>query len=229
MSRPKKKPYYNPEKIMEELIEEVAGIYISADSNSCCSIRKIADEFDMTPLKIRKLLVTAGVFSSEISEMINELKRSGKTIPEIQRITGLSRASVHSYLPYKKMIYNTEELSLNAERIRMFRKRKSAVAYLQEKMKVETADSILEDALWTTISIFHDYPFYTMNGLRFTYSLKGNEIFVSRKEKAISRSGVALALHKALELQQNVTGPKQLGTFGASYLYSMFKHFRVIL
>ena len=229
MSRPKKKPNYNSEKIMEELLEEVAAIYISADGNPCYSIRKIADEFDMTPLKVRKLLLTAGVFSSEISEKINELKKAGRTILEIQKITGLSRASVHSYLPYTKMIYNTEELSLNAQRIRTFRERKSAVACLEEKMKEKTTSSILEDALWRTISIFDDYPFYTMHGLRFTYSLKGNEIFVSRKEKAITRSTIVLALHKTLELQQNVTGPKQLGTFGASYLYSMFKHFRVIL
>lgn len=38
--------------------------------------------------------------------------------------TGLSKSSVHSYLPYTKIIYNVDELSLYAERCRMYRKRK---------------------------------------------------------------------------------------------------------
>ena len=35
--------------------------------------------------------------------------------------TGLSRASIHSYLPYTKGIYNAAELSLNAERCRTYK------------------------------------------------------------------------------------------------------------
>ena len=49
------------------------------------------------------------------------------TRPEIMKITGLSRASVHSYLPYVRGIYNTEELSLDAKRCRMYRKRMERV------------------------------------------------------------------------------------------------------
>ena len=33
----------------------------------------------------------------------------------------LGKASVHSYLPYTKMIYNVDELSLYEERCRMYR------------------------------------------------------------------------------------------------------------
>ena len=60
MSRTKKKPNYNPENIMKELLNEVSVLYV--DSEECLSIRQLADEFGMTPLKIRKLLITAGVF-----------------------------------------------------------------------------------------------------------------------------------------------------------------------
>ena len=44
------------------------------------------------------------------------------SIPEIMKATGLSKSSVHSYLPYTKMIYNVDELSLYAERCRIYRK-----------------------------------------------------------------------------------------------------------
>lgn len=49
--------------------------------------------------------------------------------------TGLSRSSVHSYLPYTKVIYNAEELSLYAQRCRTYRKRKQAVKKLQSCME----------------------------------------------------------------------------------------------
>ena len=116
MARPKKKPQYKSEVIMEETMKEIVNVYL--DSGERVSIRQIADEFGMTPLKIRKLLITAGVFSSDICDQVLELSRNGKTVSEIQTITGLSRASVHSYLPYTKMIYNVKEMSLNAERIK---------------------------------------------------------------------------------------------------------------
>lgn len=183
----------------------------------------------MTPLKIRKLLIAAGVFSSEIGEQINELKKSGKTIPEIQQLCGLSRASVHSYLPYTKTIYNAEELSRNAERIRVFRDRKAAVDLLENAIKQKQDLPILEDRLWRAIVLFTEYPFYTTKGLRFVYSVKGNEMFVSRKEKSITRFTVMLAFKKALELHRMVRDPKQLETFGASYLYPLFIRLHVIM
>ena len=48
-----------------------------------------------------------------------------KSISEIMQETGLSRSSVHSYLLYTKIIYNAEELSLYAERCRLYRKKRS--------------------------------------------------------------------------------------------------------
>lgn len=221
MPRPRKKPNYNPEIVMKELVAEVVELYTTSEKE--VSIRQIADEFDMTPLKIRKLLITAGVFSSDICDQVLELSKSGKSILEIQKITGLSRASVHSYLPYNKIVYNAEEMSVNAERIRLYRGRKEAVHNFRKHMKESGGvTDILVEELWKVIAVFEKYPFYTMKGFRFTYHVKGNEIFVSRKEKSITRLSVILAMKKAIELQNQVKGPKQLETFGASYLYPIF-------
>ena len=114
--RPKKKPEYNPEFQFNNFLQELRDAYEEADS-----LRSLADELNISLLKLRKLLITADVFTSDICTEINDLHQSGKKIPEIMKHTGLSRASVHSYLPYTKGIYNAAEISLNAERCRTYK------------------------------------------------------------------------------------------------------------
>lgn len=106
------------------------------------------------------------------------------------------------------------------------RKREEAVAALQAQMDTDT--------LWEAIVAFAGYSFQTAKGLEFSYTVKrnndnsmGNEIFVDRKEKSITRSSVNKAFQKAAELGGGdfpavVAGPKKLGVFGASYLYPIF-------
>ncbi len=109
--RPKKKPEYDSELQFNHFLQELRDAYEEADS-----LRSLADELNISLLKLRKLLITADAFTSDICTEINDLNRSGKKIPEIMKVTGLSRASVHSYLPYTKGLYNAAEISLNAER-----------------------------------------------------------------------------------------------------------------
>lgn len=50
-------------------------------------------------------------------------------------------------------------------------------------------------------------------------------MFISTKEKSITKSSVVMAYQKALLIQSTegcVTGPKKIGTFGASYLFPIF-------
>ena len=103
--RPKKKPEYNPELQFNNFLQELRDAYEAADS-----LRTLADELNISLLKLRKLLITADVFISDICTEINDLYQSGKKIPEIMKLTGLSRASVHSYLPYTKGLYNAAEI-----------------------------------------------------------------------------------------------------------------------
>ena len=63
--------------------------------------------------------------------------------------------------------------------------------------------------------------FKTTRGLEFTYHITGNELFIDRKEKSITRSTVNMAYKRALQLGK-VSGPKKLNTFGASYLLPIF-------
>ncbi len=104
--------------------------------------------------------------------------------------------------------------------------RKESVQRVQEALRRQTPDA--EARLWEALLLFQSYPFHTSRGLAFTYTIRGNEIFFSRKEKSITRATVDRALEKALELGRVVTGPKKLGCFGASYLYPVFQELAVI-
>ena len=104
---------------MKELIDITKELYDKKNS-----YRQIARELDLSASKVIKLLITGGVYYSDICWKINKLYVSGKSIPEIQKSLNISRASVQAYLPYKKCVYNAKELSLNAERIRRYRQRK---------------------------------------------------------------------------------------------------------
>lgn len=228
--RPKKKPTYSEEMIMQELLSAISDAYLTGGngkgetSSPAVSLRQVANEFDITLMKARKLLITAGVYHTEISEEVNELKAEGKTIEQIMELTGLKRSSVHSYLPYTKSIYNLKELSLYAERCRLYRARKKAVESLREL----ESDSSIEDRLWDAIRIFAGYRFTTAKSLVFRYTVFGNEIRVDRKKKSIVRSSVNMALKKVIDADGKIRGPKELGVYGASYLYPMFQRFGLI-
>ena len=79
--------------------------------------------------------------------------------------------------------------------------------------------------LWIAVSSLQGRTYTTAKGLPFTITVKGNELFVSRKEKSITRATVDMAYQQVLKLQEArevMDGPKKLGTFGASYLYPLF-------
>ncbi len=89
----------------------------------------------------------------------------------------------------------------------------------------------VDQLLWELLESLQGKIFYTMKGLPFTYQIKGYELFISRKEKSLTRATVLLAFHHAVQLQKNgcnIDGPKKLGTFGASYLYPIFMKIGII-
>ena len=106
MPRKKKKPNYNPKASMEELLNALAKDYGSYDDRENDelhgpSLNALSVKYDINPLKARKLLITAGVYSTFTSRKIASYTASGKPVSEIMELMELSRASVNSYLPYK--------------------------------------------------------------------------------------------------------------------------------
>lgn len=233
MSRPKKKPNYNPDQVMQDFMAAVAdafGSYDDREDKTFPVLNAVAAEFGITALKARKLLITTGVYSTALSRQVIMLHTSGTKLDQIMKTTGLSRASVHSYLPYTKIPYKLEELSANAERIRLYRERKRRCEEFRSSLPALAGQSKQEqeDALWSMLIYLQGCVFLTAKGLKFTYKIKGGEIFVNRKTKSITQATVFMAFRKAMELGGDVSGPKKLGTFGASYLYPIFVKLGVI-
>lgn len=235
MARPKKKPEYNSAEIAKQIVEAVTDAYLNptegcADEQGHTYLNLLGEEFSMTPIKVRKLLITSGAYETPLSTAINKLFSDGKTVKEIQQLMGLSAASVNAYLPYNKSVYKLEEATLTAERLRKYRQRKAAVEKLCADMKSVNTDMVC-NTLWETLHLFEGYPFVTAKGLRYYYTIKGNEVFFTRKEKSVTRATVNMAFQTAMKLQSDgiqITGPKMLGCFGASYLYPIFKRIGVI-
>ena len=223
--RLKKKQEYSSEFQFNNFLQELSNAYAETGS-----LRTLATELNISLLKLRKLLITADVFASDICTEINNLYQSGKTIPEIMKLTGLSRASVHSYLPYTKGLYNAAELSLNAERCRAYRIRQEQVQILQEMPS--------EENLWQAIIVFQDYPFKTATGLPFRYKLKvgkngewNRELLIDRREKSKSLvwSSAILAFENSMKISEEVKKPKELGDIrGISYIYPILWRFGLI-
>ena len=207
MARPKKKRETNTDDRISQLIEAVTGTYLNppentADENGRMYLNLLAEEFSMTPIKVRKLLISSSVYQTDISKKINELYKSGKTIKEIQKIVGLSAASVSGYLPYQKTVYNLEVSTDVANRLRKYRNRKTMVEKLAAE--VEAGAEQTKDLLWETLIAFEDYPFKTAKGLRYYYTVKGNELFISRKEKSVTRSSVNMACSVTIDVRPKV-------------------------
>ena len=233
MSRPKKKPNYNPDQVMQDFMAAVAdafGSYDDREDKIFPGLNAVAAEFSITALKARKLLLTAGVYSTALSRQVMGLNVDGVEISRIMKITGLSRASVHSYLPYTKIPYKLDELSANAERIRLYRERKKKCEEFSANLLTLSGQPTKEQEaeLWSMLVYLQGCVFLTAKGLKFTYKIKGGEMFVNRKSKSITQATVFMAFRKALELGGAVSAPKKLGTFGASYLYQIFVRLGVI-
>lgn len=225
--RPKKKPDYDRDKEIEafqaravELFGEPYDDRIER-SEDAPSIRDVANAMNTTSLRVRKMLITAGVYSTKLSRKVQSLYEEGYSIQQIMDETGLKKSSVHGYLPYIKGNYNLPEATLDAEYSRVYRKRISVCERLRQKIDSSEA----EEYLWDAIVAYADYPFETEKGLSVKYTVKGGEIFFNRKEKSVTRASVVKAFYRARQLQHEkgfVNGPKELGTFGASYIYPVF-------
>ena len=256
MGRKQKHPEHAAEaqRLMNALLDEVVGLWTSEEKPE---LKAIAEEIEISPAKLRKLLITASIrdnetyFSSPNADTILSLYQSGATVKDIMEKTGLSYTSVQGYLPHKS-VYGLDTMSSECERIRVFRTRRRAVKELNAHLSLPDASVYL----WKCVVAFHGYPFTTSGrgncaGTKFTYEVSksgsaggrhyegeqvegyGNEMWITtlpdkvRKEKSISRSTVDLALRTALE--KEIKGPKALGIPGAgSYLYPMLIRFGVI-
>ena len=231
--RKKQKPEYDAGENLKEQMESAVALY-----EEDCSLRAIADVLTLNPIKVRKLLITAGIYQSEAAEKVQdtfeeyrETQNYKEAIRSTANILNLSKASVTSYLPYQKGVYfpstaEKEKISVGAERQRRYR----AI----RKLRSEPT----EEHLWETVLLYSGVRFTTYSGLSFTYEIrKGRngqytkELWIDRREnsKSLAWSSVLLALRNMKKVGEVVDRPKALGDIrGVTYIYGMFYRFGLI-
>ena len=228
--RKKLKPEYDAGKNLKEQMDAAVALY-----GEECSLQSIADALNLNPIKVRKLLITAGVYESEVAEKVQatfeeyrETQDYKTSILSTANTLKLSKASVTSYLPYQKGVYfpstEKEKISVGAERQRRYRAMK--------RWRAEPT----EENFWDVVLAYAGIQFKTYSGLPFSYQIKKGrngeytkELWIDRREnsKSLAWSSVLLAL-------KNIKGevvdrPKALGDIrGVTYIYGMFYRFGLI-
>lgn len=210
-ARVRKRPDYDAGRNLEELMDAAVELYDAGQS-----LQAIADELALNPIKVRKLLITAEVYESEIAEEVRatfEAYRARQDYRAAVQATAeelrLSIPSVNSYLPYEKGVYfaatdSVEKISAGAERQRRYRAMK----------KWRAAPT--EENLWGVVQAYAGAQFKTWSGLGFSYQLRRGrngeftrELWIDRRaqSKSLAWSSVMLALGK-------VSGTKKSAELG---------------
>ena len=231
------KPEYDAGKNLKEQMDAAVALY-----DSEMSLQAISDELGLNPIKVRKQLITAGVYESEVnwrSEVAEKVKNTFEEYRETKdyktailstaNVLQLSKASVTSYLPYKKGVYfpNTaekEKISVGAERQRRYRAMK------------RWRTNPTEENFWGVVLAYAGVGFKTYSGLPFTYEVrKGRngeytkELWIDRREKSKSLAWSSIILALKNIKGEVVDRPKALGDIrGVTYIYGMFYRFGLI-
>ena len=215
------KPEYDAGKNLKEQMDAAVALY-----GEDCSLQSIADAIVLNPIKVRKLLITAGVYESDVAKNVKntfeeyrETQDYKTSILSTAKALNLSKASVTSYLPYQKGVYfpstaDKEKISVGAERQRRYRAMKRWRAHPTE------------ENFWGVVLAYAGIKFKTYSGLPFSYEIKKGrngeytkELWIDRREKSksLAWSSVLLAL-------KNIKGevvdrPKALGDIrGVTYI-----------
>ena len=242
------------EEYMSEVAQAYGHTYDDRDGIKVGpTLREMALKFKTSEVRVRKILITKGLYSTEVTREVFKLRQQGLGIDDICKVMELKPAAVKAALPYEKGVYSIDPKSSLGVRVERSRRRKAAVKVLNESLacnNVFNSDVIVirsvMDQLWECIAIFQGYAFMTSGrsgkgAVRFKYYFKGSkrtgevtdELIIDRKEnsKTITRSTVEMAFVNAMNEQATVgyvKGLKKLKVFGASYLYAMFLRFGII-
>ncbi len=99
------------ESIQESLVRDVCEFYgrpYEEGDREQPSMRATAEKFGISAMKVKKILVTGGLFQTETTDEIQRLYACGLTVKQISGLKNISVSNVNSYLPYEKVIYNLD-------------------------------------------------------------------------------------------------------------------------
>ena len=124
------------------------------------SIADIAKELGTTKVRVQRVLITAGKWTSKRTEQIAAMKAEGMSVKEIAEALGKDEKTIQTYLPYSRgeeMGYGMEETehSVNSKEYRdrqktaaenMYVKDRSDMVIKELEFDEETQEELLEEA-----------------------------------------------------------------------------------
>ena len=108
----------NPELLYQQIINEY-------ENNQ--SIAAIAKKLHTTQVRVQRVLITEGLWTSKRTKQVDNLRSLGMTVPEIAEQLGIDEKTVQTYLPYSRGQYggNTTD---DSSRSREYRDRMKTAA-----------------------------------------------------------------------------------------------------
>lgn len=89
----------------------------------CKSLKQIATDLHLSEVKVRRILITAGLWRSKTSDAIQELLDQNLSVAEVAEKLCITEKNVQAYMPYRKGAYSKEDASVSANRSRLYRER----------------------------------------------------------------------------------------------------------
>lgn len=237
---------------MNYLLKELVTAYKNPqpedeDRNGNTRLAVLRERFHLSPLRLQKLLVTAGVYEpvkdSSMYSVITRLYKAGKSVKEIMEQTGLSNAAVSACLPYERVVYNADLLGVElSDAARRKRRQRSREEMIKQNVRNLLQFAATDETFWAALQEHAWEKFISTDGERFTYHMLTDRPPRKAGEKVISvvdyKQGllpftyqeVTDVLHEALELK--AVGTTAVSSFKQTaalpYLYPLLVYFGIL-
>ncbi len=139
----------------DELYEKIIKIYLETES-----VKETADKAGVSTVKVRKVLITEGLWSSRTSEEINKYLLERRSTSEIAKIMCTTEKAVQQYLPYSRGIYMGNNRSVAALNSEEYRKRIEAIKEKILKKKTDRGEDNYRPLEVEYMDNRMDFPFY---------------------------------------------------------------------
>ena len=121
----------------DQLYVDIVKTYLDTKS-----VKETAAKLKTSTVKVRKVLITEGLWSSKTSLEIQRFLNRGKTTAEIAEILSTTEKAVQQYLPYTRGMYKGDQQSVSALNSADYRHR---IRVLQEKILQRSGNGAVEN------------------------------------------------------------------------------------
>ena len=143
----------------------MAGVYqdIIDSYRLTKTIKDTAEIVGVSKVKVQRVLLTEGLWSSKSSKLIGKYYSTGASTEQIAKRLNMSVKNVQAYIPYSKGEYRAFQTS-NSVRCRRYRDRLMVKQKLQDNPNPET--------IWDAAVLYQGYPFVTKEGKKYKYTIE---------------------------------------------------------